>query len=199
MKKILIVLILLLSLTACAEKKDNKETVAALRKSPEYLSYSESNIRNDYEPYYTFEGENENFKAVYTIKPIDQSIIEQYSEKFPTNEKLTAKSLQVDCYLTYKGDLAESDLDLVSYTEIEIDAIQPSKTVLYLMSPRLVSVLDGKSALLSSYEFFSDFDFEKGKSELIESNDTIKLTSKSKSDSNKDFNFELTLNRVDKK
>ena len=94
---------LLLSLTACAEKKDNKETVVRLRKSPEYLSYSEYNIRNDYDPYYTFEGENENFKAVYTIKPIDQSIIEQYSEKFPTNDKLTAKSLQVDCYLTYKG------------------------------------------------------------------------------------------------
>lgn len=198
MKKILIVLMLLLFLTACAEKKDNKETVAALRKSPEYLSYSEYNIRNDYEPYYTFEGENENFKAVYTIKPIDQSIIEQYSEKFPTNDKLTAKSLQVDCYLTYKGDLAESDLDLPDMLDVTL-FINYSSGGSSLSGPRLVSVLDGKSALLSSYEFFSDFDFEKGKSELIESNDTIKLTSKSKSDSNKDFNFELTLNRVDKK
>lgn len=198
MKKILIVLMLLLFLTACAEKKDNKETVAALRKSPEYLSYSEYNIRNDYEPYYTFEGENENFKAVYTIKPIDQSIIEQYSEKFPTNDKLTAKSLQVDCYLTYKGDLAESDLDLPDMLDVTL-FINYSSGGSSLSGPRLVSVLDGKSALLSSYEFFSDFDFEKGKSELIESNDTIKLTSKSKSDSNKDFNFELTLNIVDKK
>lgn len=198
MKKILIVLMLLLFLTACAEKKDNKETVAALRKSPEYLSYSEYNIRNDYEPYYTFEGENENFKAVYTIKPIDQSIIEQYSEKFPTNDKLTAKSLQVDCYLTYKGDLAESDLDLPDMLDVTL-FINYSSGGSSLSGPRLVSVLDGKSALLSSYEFFSDFDFEKGKSELIESNDTIKLTSKSKSDSDKDFNFELTLNRVDKK
>lgn len=198
MKKILIVLMLLLFLTACAEKKDNKETVAALRKSPEYLSYSEYNIRNDYDPYYTFEGENENFKAVYTIKPIDQSIIEQYSEKFPTNDKLTAKSLQVDCYLTYKGDLAESDLDLPDMLDVTL-FINYYSGGSSLSGPRLVSVLDGKSALLSSYEFFSDFDFEKGKSELIESNDTIKLTSKSKSDSNKDFNFELTLNRVDKK
>lgn len=198
MKKILIVLMLLLSLTACAEKKDNKETVATLRKSPEYLSYSESNIRNDYEPYYTFEGENENFKAVYTIKPIDQSIIEQYSEKFPTNDKLTAKSLQVDCYLTYKGDLAESDLDLPDMLDVTL-FINYSSGGSSLSGPRLVSVLDGKSALLSSYEFFSDFDFEKGKSDLIESNNTVKLTSKTKSDSNKDFNFELTLNRVDKK
>ena len=198
MKKILIVLMLLLSLTACAEKKDNKETVAALRKSPEYLSYSEYNIRNDYDPYYTFEGENENFKAVYTIKPIDQSIIEQYSEKFPTNDKLTAKSLQVDCYLTYKGDLAESDLDLPDMLDVTL-FINYSSGGSSLSGPRLVSVLDGKSALLSSYEFFSDFDFEKGKSDLIESNNTVKLTSKTKSDSNKDFNFELTLNRVDKK
>lgn len=198
MKKILIVLILLLSLTACAEKKDNKETVATLRKSSDYLSYSESNIRNDYEPYYTFEGENENFKAVYTIKPIDQSIIEQYSEKFPTNEKLTAKSLQIDCYLTYKGDLAESDLDLPSYSEIDLSN-NFSTCGTYLMPPRLVSILDGKSDLVSYYQIISDFDFEKGTSELIESNNTVKLTSKTKSDSNKDFNFELTLNRVDKK
>lgn len=193
MKKLFIILTLLLCLTACTEKKDTKDMVTSLREDPDYQTYSQYIIRNDYEPYYTYEGENENFKATFTVKPIDQSIIEQNSEASEDSNKLTIKDLQVDCYLTYKGDLAQSNLDLSGSVDLNLVANYFGFTGT-LNGPRLVSALDGNYPIFSSYDRIEDFDFEKGTAPTFEEQDNMQLISKSKN--NKDFNFEITLNRV---
>lgn len=144
MKKIILFFIIIFCFTSC-KKKDTETLVEEYRKTSSYKSMFETNVINYLEPISIFEGEDENFNARLAVKPFNQEILNAYNENIHGNPPPLLNHFFVEIYLTYKGDLAKSNLDLSSTSIQFLGHTFGSSIDLY--GVYLVSVLDGNSAL----------------------------------------------------
>lgn len=194
MKKLSLLLIALVLLSACAKnepKNNSKDTTTASENKS--AQETDKKINNEEEILYSYTGQNENFEARAVVTPVTEEYLKSLADEHAgTNSDELQKIMEqnpvykVNVYLTYTGDsLGElPDITDVSFKTSLPDVFEASTSE--LSKETLVKILTGKEAISKDMLIPESF------SSNVNESSVIKINAQSKT--MPEFNFDIDLN-----
>lgn len=193
MKKLSLLLIALVLLSACAKnepKNNSKDTTTASENKS--AQETDKKINNEEEILYSYTGQNENFEARAIVTPVTEEYLKSLADEHAgTNSDELQKIMEqnpvykVNIYLTYTGDsLGElPDITDVSFKTSLTDVFEASTSE--LSKETLVKILTGKEAISKDMLIPESF------SSKVNESSVIKINAQSKT--MPEFNFDIDL------
>lgn len=193
MKKLSLLLIALVLLSACAKnepKNNSKDTTTASENKS--AQETDKKINNEEEILYSYTGQNENFEARAVVTPVTEEYLKSLADEHAgTNSDELQKIMEqnpvykVNVYLTYTGDsLGElPDITDVSFKTSLTDVFEASTSE--LPKETLVKILTGKEAISKDMLIPESF------SSNVNESSVIKINAQSKT--MPEFNFDIDL------
>lgn len=193
MKKLSLLLIALVLLSACAKnepKNNSKDTTTASENKN--AQETDKKINNEEEILYSYTGQNENFEARAVVTPVTEEYLKSLADEHAgTNSDELQKIMEqnpvykVNVYLTYTGDsLGElPDITDVSFKTSLPDVFEAS--ISKLSKETLVKILTGKEAISKDMLIPESF------SSNVNESSVIKINAQSKT--MPEFNFDIDL------
>lgn len=193
MKKLSLLLIALVLLSACAKnepKNNSKDTTTASENKS--AQETDKKINNEEEILYSYTGQNENFEARAVVTPVTEEYLKSLADEHAgTNSDELQKIMEqnpvykVNVYLTYTGDsLGElPDITDVSFKTSLPDVFGTSTSE--LSKETLVKILTGKEAISKDMLIPESF------SSNVNESSVIKINAQSKT--MPEFNFDIDL------
>lgn len=193
MKKLSLLLIALVLLSACAKnepKNNSKDTTTASENKS--AQETDKKINNEEEILYSYTGQNENFEARAIVTPVTEEYLKSLADEHAgTNSDELQKIMEqnpvykVNVYLTYTGDsLGElPDITDVSFKTSLPDVFEAS--ISKLSKETLVKILTGKEAISKDMLIPESF------SSKVNESSVIKINAQSKT--MPEFNFDIDL------
>ncbi|EGY79516.1 hypothetical protein [Peptoniphilus indolicus] len=192
MKKLSLLLIALILLSACAKnetKNNSKDTTASENKTTQE---TDKKVNTEEEVLYSYTGQNENFEARAVVTPVTEEYLKSLADEHAgTNSDELQKIMEqnpvykVNVYLTYTGDsLGElPDMTDVAFKVSLPDVFEASTSK--LPKETLVKILTGKEAISK------DKLIPESVSSNINESSVIKINAQSKT--MPEFNFDIDL------